>query len=195
MFLFDSSHAFHHVGDFVSPSKSALAHVVQLDPIRVKFAVSNREILDLMTAEDGARRSKSDVSVSITLANGMPLSSPGEIEYLDNESDETTDTMMIYAKFANPVRQLVPGGTVSVSVSSKHGVKRPAIPPTAVLQDTQGPYVWVIGADGKAERRTVARGALVDDWLFVEKGLVLGEKIVSDGAHKVKRGDVVKAAP
>ena len=102
--------------------------------------------------------------------------------------------MMIYAKFVNPARQLVPGGTVSAAVSSKHGVRRPAIPPTAVLQDTQGPYVWVVGADGKAERRAVARGALVDDWLFVEKGLAVGERIVADGAHKVKRGDVVKAA-
>lgn len=182
-------------GNYVTAGSQPLVTIVQLDPIRVKFAVSNREILDLMTAEDGARRSKGDVSVAITLANGKPLTTAGEIEYLDNESDETTDTMMIYAKFANPARQLVPGGTVSASVASKAGVKRPAIPPTAVLQDTQGPYVWTVGADGRVARRTVARGALVDDWLFIEKGLAVGEKLVADGAHKVHRGDVVKAAP
>ena len=69
---------------------------------------------------------------------------------------------------------------------------RTAIPPTAILQDTQGPYVWALGADGKAERRTIARGDLNGDWVFVEKGLKPGEKIVADGAHKVHKGDVIR---
>ena len=34
-----------------------------------------------------------------------------------------------------------------------------------------------------------------DGWLYVEKGLKLGEKIVADGAHKVRKGTVVKAEP
>ena len=71
---------------------------------------------------------------------------------------------------------------------------RPAVPPTAVLQDTQGPYVWVVGEDGRAERRTIARGEQTGDLMFVEKGLKAGERIVADGAHRVRRGDVVRAA-
>jgi membrane fusion protein (multidrug efflux system) len=63
------------------------------------------------------------------------------------------------------------------------------------LQDTQGPYVWALDADGRASRRTVARGDLNGDWLFIEKGLKVGERIVADGAHKVRRGDRVKPAP
>lgn len=181
-------------GNYVTAGSSPLVTIVQLDPIRIGFAVSNREILDLMTASDGARRVKSDVSVKVTLANGKPLESEGELEYLDNESDESTDTLMVYARFANPVRQLIPGGTVSASVSSKAGVNRPAVPPTAILQDTQGPYVWVVGQDGLVERRSIARGDQVGDWLFVEKGLAVGEKIVADGAHKVKRGMTIRAA-
>ena len=47
---------------------------------------------------------------------------------------------------------------------------------------------------GKVERRTIARGDQDGDWLFVEKGLKPGERIVADGAHKVHRGDIVKAA-
>lgn len=179
-------------GNYVSAGSSPLVSIVQLDPIRVKFSVSNREILDLMTAEDGARRQKDDVKVSITLANGMSLGTDGVIEYLDNESDELTDTVCLYAKFDNPVRRLVPGGTVAVTVSSKTGVMKVAVPPTAVLQDTQGPYVWVVRDDNTLERRTIARGHLIGDWLFVEKGLSVGETIVSDGAHRVKRGDTIK---
>lgn len=179
-------------GNYVNAGSSTLVTIVQLDPIRVRFAVSNREILDLLTAEDGARRQKDNVAISITLANGMPLGTEGTIEYLDNESDAATDTVNLYAKFENPIRRLVPGGTVAVSVASKSGVRRIAVPPTAVLQDTQGPYVWVVGKDGLLERRSIARGDLVGDWLFVEKGLSVGEKIVKDGAHRVRRGDRVK---
>jgi len=71
---------------------------------------------------------------------------------------------------------------------------RPAILPTAILQDTQGPYVWALDAQGRATRRTIARGDLCGDWLFVEKGLAVGERIVADGAHKVRKGMVVRAA-
>ena len=69
---------------------------------------------------------------------------------------------------------------------------RPAIPPTAILQDTQGPYVWVLDDKDIARRRSVARGDLVGDWLFVEKGLKIGERIVADGGHRVTAGMIVK---
>ena len=58
----------------------------------------------------------------------------------------------------------------------------PAVPPTAVLQDVQGPYVWVVDKEGRAERRSIARGEMSDDWLFVEKGL--------RNALRTSRGDI-----
>jgi multidrug efflux pump subunit AcrA (membrane-fusion protein) len=33
---------------------------------------------------------------------------------------------------------------------------------------------------------------LVGDWIFIEKGLKVGERIVADGAHRVKSGDIVE---
>jgi membrane fusion protein (multidrug efflux system) len=161
----------------------------------VKFSVSNREMLDLLAGEGGDLRGQDDIGVTVQLANGTQFGPVGAIEYIENLADDATDTVTAFARFDNPERRLVPGGTVSVTVSSKSGVLRTAIPPTAVLQDTQGPYVWAVGADGKAERRTIARGDLVGDWLFVEKGLKKGDRIVADGAHRVSRGMTVKAAP
>lgn len=178
-------------GNYVSAGSAPLVTIVQQSPIRVRFSVSNREILDI--AGSAGRRRREDVSVSLTLANGDPFDGKGAIEYADNLADEQTDTMTVYALFGNEDLKLVPGGTVAVSISSKKGVMRPAIPPTAVLQDTQGPYVWVVGGGGRVERRAIARGSQAGDWMFVEKGLRPGEKIVADGAHKVRRGDVVTA--
>jgi len=180
-------------GNYVSAGSLTLVTIVQLSPIRVKFSVSNREVLDFSGGDTGL--SHEDVLLKLTLANGKPFSgADGRIEYSDNLSDELTDTLTVYALFDNENLSLVPGGLVTVEVVPKKGVIRPAIPPTAVLQDTQGPYVWTVGEDGSVQRRTIARGRLSGDWLFVEKGLSPGERIVADGAHRVTRGTKIEAS-
>ncbi len=179
-------------GNYVKAGGDALVSIVQLSPIRVRFSVSNREVLDVFGGDVAAHRNAAEVSV--TLANGSSLAGRGEIEYAENAADSYTDTMTLYSLFENASLVLVPGGTVAVTLSPKEGVMRTAVPAPAVLQDTQGPYVWVVGPDGKAERRTIARGDLEDGWVFIEKGLEKGERIVADGAHKVRRGMGVEAA-
>ena len=179
-------------GNYVNKGSETLVTLVQQDPIRVSFSVSNRELLELFRAK--WRTSRGDAHIRLTLADGSAFPLEGHAEYMENAADETTDTMQIYALFDNTNRLLKVGGTVAVTVSSKTGVMRPAIPPTAILQDTQGPYVWALDAEGRAERRTIARGDLNGDWVFVEKGLKVGERIVADGAHKVRRGDKVTPA-
>jgi RND family efflux transporter MFP subunit len=179
-------------GNYVKSGGAPLVSIVQLAPIRVRFSVSNREILDVFGGDVASSRGAAEVAV--TLANGTALAERGEIEYAENAADSYTDTMTLYSLFANESLSLVPGGTVAVTLSAKEGVTRPAVPATAVLQDTQGPYVWIVGADGAAERRAIARGDLDEGWVFVEKGLKVGERVVADGAHKVRRGMKVEAA-
>ena len=177
-------------GNYVTAAGTTLVSIVQFDPIRVGFSVSNRELLDIKGVS--GKLDTSGVELSLRLANGELFEGAGAVEYSDNLADETTDTLMLYARFDNPDGRLVPGGTVAVTIAAKNGVPRPAIPPSAVLQDTQGPYVWVLDAEGRAERRAIARGSQAGDFMFVEKGLKVGERIVADGAHRVKRGDIVK---
>ncbi|MBO5642733.1 MAG: efflux RND transporter periplasmic adaptor subunit [Kiritimatiellae bacterium] len=179
-------------GNYVTAGELSLVSIVQFDPVRATFSVSNRELLDFKTP--GGEMDKSDIEISLRLANGTIYEGNGELEYTENQSDELTDTLMLVAKFENANGILVPGGVVSVNVSSKKGKKRPAIPPQAVLQDTQGPYVYVLDAENRAQRRSIARGDLVGDWLFIEKGLEIGERIVADGAHRVKRGEIIEEA-
>ena len=179
-------------GNYVKAGDETLVTIVQLSPIRVRFSVSNREMLDCFSAAGGA--GGYDADIEVTLANGSPFGEPGKIEYSENAADETTDTTTVFTLFDNASHTLMPGGTVTVTMTPKRGVMRAAVPPTAVLQDVQGPYVWVVGGDGRAERRSVARGEIEGEWLFIEKGLAPGERIVSDGAHKVKRGMTVEAA-
>jgi len=179
-------------GNYVKAEGDALVTIVQRRPVRVGFSISNRELLQIFA--QGGRSKPDEVSVVLSLADGSTYPESGQVEYADNTADEMTDTVKLYAVFPNEDLRLVVGGTVAVTVSSKKGVLRPAIPPTSVLQDTQGPYVWALDANGVASRRTIARGDLIGDWLFVEKGLKVGERIVADGAHKVRRGMVVNPA-
>ena len=180
-------------GNYVTTSSGTLVTLVQYRPIRVRFSISNREYLEMFGGTTKSLRE--DGVVELVLADGRTYDEPGEIEYTENAADERTDTMQVYALFKNDSFNLKPGGTVTVTLTTKKGVLRPAIPPTAVLQDVQGPYVWVVGSDGRASRRTIARGDVSGDWLFVEKGLKKGERIVGDGAHKVHKGMVVNPAP
>ena len=177
-------------GNYVTAAGNPLVSIVQFDPIRVAFSVSNRELLDIKGRT--GKLATSGVELSLRLANSELFDGAGTVEYSDNLADEMTDTLMLYARFDNPSGRLVPGGTVAVTIAAKNGVPRPAIPPSAVLQDTQGPYVWVLDNEGRAERRAIARGNQAGDFMFVEKGLNVGERIVADGAHRVKRGDIVK---
>ena len=179
-------------GNYVTAGELSLVSIVQFDPVRATFSVSNRELLDFKSS-DGAM-DKADIDITLRLANGTIYDGKGELEYTENQSDELTDTLMLVAKFENANGILVPGGVVSVNISSKKGKKRPAIPPQAVLQDTQGPFVYVLDEQNRAERRSIARGDLVGDWIFIEKGLEVGERIIADGAHRVKRGEIIEEA-
>ena len=179
-------------GNYVNKGSETLVTLVQQDPVRVRFSIANRDLLETFR---GAGVSREDATVDLTLADGVTMVRDGVPEYMENAADEQTDTVQVYVRFGNSDKLLAVGGTVGVTLTAREGAVRPAIPPTAILQDTQGPYVWALGPDGRAERRTVARGDLCGDWLFIEKGLRIGERVVSDGAHKVRKGDVIRPAP
>ena len=176
-------------GNYASPEKGALVTINQISPIRVRFAISNADFLTMFGGRSTVLKSKGQIDV--VLADGSEFGEKGEVDYTENTADESTDTLRVYAKFANSERILRSGGTVGVVLSNKDGVVTPAIPPSAVMQDVQGPYVWVVGADGAVSRRSIVRGRQTGDLLFVTSGLKVGERVVTDGTHKVASGDIV----
>ena len=175
-------------GNPASPA-TPLVTVVQIKPIRVRFSLSNADFLTMFGARGRTIAEKGEVSV--TLANGTPYGEKGEIDYTENITDEATDTVRVYATFPNADYILKPYAAVGVTLRNKDGVKKCAVPPAAVMQDAEGACVWVVGKDGKAEKRRIVRGRLEGDVQFVESGLSVGERIVTDGTHKVSAGDTV----
>ena len=186
-------------GNLVSPSTGPLATVVQTDPIRVVFSISDRDYLAVVRVlkpnDQGFGDGASDFQPTLILPDGTGYEQPGEIKFLDNTIDPATGTIAVYTEFPNPHLQLVPGQFVTVNVQSGKAQQLTVVPASAVLQDREGPYVFVLGQDNRAVVRRVELGERSGtDWA-VNSGLAQGETIIVSGLQKVSPGIAVNPRP
>ncbi len=179
------------VGSYVTPSSGTLATVVQIDPIRVRFSLSNRDFL-LLFGDEKTLREKS--LIRLVLANGQEYDIDGTVDFIDNTTNEQTDTLQIYALFMNVSHRLSPGSTISVTLGRTDGSSMPAILPSAVMYDAKGAYVYVLDENNTVSRRDVVLAQTTEDLQFVREGLAVGERIIIDGTHKAIPGRRVNVA-
>lgn len=178
-------------GNYLQKGQGTLVTLIQTAPIRVRFSISNAEFLEMFGGKSSSFRANG--IVTLMLADGRDYQEDGQIEYVENAADDQTDTIQVYALFPNANGILRSGGTVSVTLQSRVGVKKPAVPPTAVLQDMHGSYVWVVKNDRTVERRYVVRDRTDQDVQFIASGLKIGETVVADGVHKVNKSSLIEA--
>ena len=69
------------------------------------------------------------------------------------------------------------------------------IPREAVLSDQRGDFVYVVGADNKAQRRGVRLGDSVSGMAVVSDGLREGERVVLEGVQRVQPNMEVSPGP
>lgn len=179
------------LGNYVTPNSGTLVTLIQTSPIRVRFSISNRDFLMMFEGKSSHIRERG--IARLLLADGKEFAEEGRIEYVDNAANEDTDTIQVFVLFPNADHVLKPGGTVAVILSQREGVKKPAVPPSAVMQDVMGAYVWVVGQDDVPVKRYVVRGEVAKDHQFIESGLAAGERVIVDGTQKVVQG--VKIVP
>ena len=182
-------------GNLVSPQSGTLATVVQTDPIRVVFSISDREYLEVVRAvqpnNPGLAADAAGYQPKLTLPDGTEYDQPGKIAFLDNTIDPSTGTIAVYAEFPNPQIKLVPGQFVQVTVQAGESVELPVVPASAILQDQEGPYVFGLDDQNRAQIRRVTLGQRVGtDWA-VTGGLAQGEIVIVSGIQKVRPGIVV----
>ncbi|MBB4171513.1 MULTISPECIES: efflux RND transporter periplasmic adaptor subunit [unclassified Rhizobium] len=185
------------IGSFVSGSSPILARVVEMDPIRVVFSVSDRSILDLRAAAGGI--GKDDLArkyePTLRLSNGQQYSEPGKIEFFGNEIDETTGTLAIRALFSNPEHLLVPGQFVTVIISEAERKMRPVVPLGAVQQDRVGKFVLLVDQKKQVTLQRIKVSKQVDGNWAVDEGLKGGENLIVEGLQNVSEGAVVNVTP
>jgi multidrug efflux system membrane fusion protein len=117
----------------------------------------------------------------------------GQLLLIDNQIDQTTNTIRLKASFDNKDDRLWPGEFVRVSVQVDTKKDAVTIPPVALQRGVQGFYTWVIKPDSTAEQRTVEATPINDDIVIVSKGLEAGERVVVNGQYRVQPGAKVDA--
>lgn len=180
-------------GNLVGPDSGPLARVVQLDPIRVVFSVSDRQLLEAKEAlevESLAALEEKFVP-SLRLPTGQMYEYDGEIEFTDNEINPDTGTISIFARFENPNDVLLPGELVTVVARLEESQRMPVIPQAAVQQDRDGRFVLVVDEDSRVVERRIEVGQQVRTQWAVESGLEEGELVIFQGLQKVGPGDLV----
>ena len=168
-------------------SSTALVVVTQLQPITVIFNVAE-DYLGIIQTE--LRQSKTlevdvfDRSVEKKLATGKLLT-------LDNQIDASTGTVKLRAIFPNTDSALFPNQFVNAKllVSTQHNVT--LVPTSAVQRNSQGTYVFVVGADQKASQRAVKEGTSDGKQTAVD-GVQPGEVVATDGFDKLQDGAKVR---
>ncbi len=193
------------IGNIVHPSDlTPITVITQLQPISVVFTLPQQSLPQVSQAMAGGTPEVVAVRAGANAPpGGVPIDrnggdrgviDRGKLAVLDNQVDPATGTIKLKATFPNTGLKLWPGGFVNVRmlVRTERGVV--TVPTAAVQRGPQGAYVFVIKADGTAERRQVKLGHEDDTLSIVESGLAADEQVVVDGAQRVTEGGKVTVA-
>ena len=176
-----------YVGDYVAPSKGALAHIVQTDPIRVSFPMTDRTFLAWRKAVRAGRQAEN--RLRLMLPDGTEYDHVGAWDFDDNEMSKTTATIVMRLKFANPDKLLVPGTYLTMLADLKNPPKYPTVPQTAIVDLDGGKVgVYVAKDDGTVKLTEVTTLPMHDGFVPVTKGLSAGQKVVASGTRKLRDG-------
>ena len=174
-----------------------LTTIERIDPVYVNFTISASELLALRQAQAGGQvqlAGRGKARVAITLPDGSAYPHDGVLDFSGVLVSATTGAVNLRATVPNPDHLLLPGMYVSLDVD--FGSRKAAwlVPQQALLRDTSGPYLLVVGEGGKVARRNVAaRDSLGTDWI-VTSGLADGDQIIVSGLQKASEGSVVAAS-
>lgn len=168
-------------------SASVLTTVVS-DQMHVHFDADEATFLRYQTlARDGERPSGRDgglpVKVGLVGEDGYPHQ--GQVDFVDNQLSPGTGTIRVRALMDNNDHSLVPGLFARVQLPGSGEFKAMLVDDKAVLTDQDRKYVYVVDAEGKAQRRDVQLGRTADGLRIVNGGLKAGDKVIVDGVQKV----------
>ena len=150
-----------------------------------------REAVFAVASEDVAR-AKLGMAVKVWLQGRPDVAVIGSIREISPEADVTTGTYQVKVALPSPPPDMRLGAVVVGRVESA-GQEVTSLPSTALLQSGNQPQVWVMGNDGKVQRREIELLEFDTDSVVVNRGLSAGEKVVIVGVNSLADGQLVKA--
>ncbi len=192
-------------GNVVTPSSGVLVTVVSQDPMYVLFPVAVRT-LNYLRDRYVPIGGFNAVVIRLGLPDGRIYNQPGKMDFVDNTVQTTTDTVLARAVIPNPplavrtpsgvtVRELTDRQFVSVYLEGVKPAEFLGVPRAAILSDQQSDFVYIVDAEGKAERRNVKLGQSTPTTAAIASGLKAGDLVIVEGLQRVRPGISVQASP
>ena len=180
---------FYTKGNYVTPSVTELANIVQVDPIRVTYPMPDRDYLDQI---ESFKCDGTVYNTQLMLSNGSEYSLPGEREFENNTVDTSTGTITMNIKFKNPDQMLIPGEMVRVYTKPVKSEIVNVIPQTAIMADSEGDYVYVLTPEETVKQTRIKLGQEFGQMREVI-GLETGTNVVISGIQNLR--DEIKVSP
>jgi len=173
-----------------------LATITRLDPVYVDIQQSAADLLQLRQALSQGGAVPTSAQVRLKLPDGSDYGFTGTVEFSEVIVDQSTGTVTIRARFANPQAILLPGMYVTASFAQAVQTSAILVPQQAVSRNPQGgATVFVVGPGNRAVQRTIIADRTIGASWVVTGGLAPGEKVVTQGTANLKDGAQIKPVP
>ncbi len=176
---------------------TALATILQLDPIYVDLTLSPTDIQHVMPHRTNGGERQAGVGTSevgLRLSEDTEYAYTGKLQLSAVPPPAGMESVTVRAVFPNPDGLLLAG--MSVHAQLREGVRTQVllVPRRSVICDTTGhASVLVVGSSTRVEVRPVTTEFSVGDQWLIGSGLKAGDRIVVDALQRPRRGITVTA--
>jgi membrane fusion protein, multidrug efflux system len=172
-------------GNYVTPGDAnGLVVITQLQPISVLFTVPE----DNLQAISKRIQSGAVLPATALDRSGANKIADGTLQTFDSQIDQTTGTIKLRAQFPNEDRALFPNQFVNIRLLLDTHKDVTTISTAGVQRGVPGTFVYLISDDSTVSVRPVQLGITDGDRVEVLSGLKPGERVVIDGADKLRDG-------
>jgi multidrug efflux system membrane fusion protein len=178
------------VGNIVrAGDANGIVVITQLQPISVLFTVPEDNVSTVMQ-----RLKEGKLPVDAWDRADKTKLASGALTVVDNQIDPATGTVKLRAQFANDDFALFPNQFVNARMLLDTLRGATVVPSAAVQRGSQGTFVYVVREDSTVTVRPVKLGPVQGQIVAVESGLTPGERVVTDGADRLREGARVEIA-
>ena len=172
-------------GNYVTPGDaSGLGGITQLQPISVLFTVPEDNLQAISKRlQDGAV-----LPATAYDRSGANKIADGALQTFDSQIDPTTGTIKLRAQFPNETRTLYPNQFVNIRLLLDTHKDVTTMSTAGIQRGVPGTFVYLINADSTVSVRPVKLGVTDGDHVEILSGLAPGDRIVIDGADKLRDG-------
>lgn len=192
-------------GRLVSAQTTLLTTIDQLDPMYVNVSVPESYLLRRrreLTEHKVQRPDIFKLTGVMTFSDGSVYPEEGALDFANVALRPETGTLQARFTFPNPEGGFSPGQSYFypgqfVKIRLKGYIRTDAIliPQRAVQQGPKGSFVYVIDGDDKTELRLIQASTWHGNEWLIESGLHSGERVITEGFHRVQPGVQVKPVP